>query len=387
MSKTINVENRKTIFVLTYIICILYITILSRTPSLVRTIRLIPFWSYANWFQGNWNKGLSIGLNIGLFVPLGYLLADLRKSKWLPFTACLIITVSIEIIQYVTYYGYFDADDIISNFAGGCIGIAAWNLIENRFPQWRKWIPAVLIVAGLTGCLVTSKNVQYYETQFDFDIKHVQVEDGGVSLSGVCDIYNRDSLDYRVLLKDTNQTITTNTQIHGNTFFASADIPDDEYEVLVQFSGYRPINTKTYINNGIIEYVGGAPAPKVEDTDLASIVKSGTFKAYEPEYDVYVYQVNNRLYWLIGKDFDSNLIYHLHTSEPENLPENRKQYGFDNRFLPLDGNKELTNTMNCGKYRVFSDIIPQEYYVTAVMVGMNKGPDILWRQYFRPNRF
>lgn len=299
----------------------------------------------------------------------------------------MITTVSIEVIQYSTYFGYFDADDIISNFAGGCIGVAAWHLVDKRLPNYRKLIPGVLIVAGLIGCLITSKNVQYYETQFDFDIDCLQVEDGKISISGICDIYQRDSLDYRILLKSANKTITAETETDGNIFFASADTPDDEYEVYVEFSGYKPIATKTYISHGAVEYTVDAPMPKIQGTALESIVNSGKLKAFEPEYDVYVYQVGNRLYWLIGKDFDANLIYHLHTSEPENLPENRKQYGFDNRFLPLDGDKELTKTMNCGKYRVFYDIIPQEYYVTAVMVGMNKGPNILWNQYFRPNRF
>ena len=32
-------------------------------------------------------------------------------------------------------------------------------------------------------------------------------------------------------------------------------------------------------------------------------------------------------------------------------------------------------------------IIPTDYFITAIAVGMNKGPDILWREYFRPNRF
>ena len=375
------------VFILAYAACILYITILSRMPSLTRTIRPIPFWSYINLLQGNWDKGLSNCLNIGLFVPLGYLLTNLRKSKWLPIIGCLIATVSIEVVQYLTYYGYFDADDIISNFIGGCIGIAAWHLVDKRLPDWRRWIPGVLIITGLIGCFITSKNVQYYETQFDFDINLVQVEDNRISISGICDIYQREPVSYQVLLKSGDKMYPADTHIDGDTFSAVAEAPYDVYEVFVQFSGYKPIATKTYISHGAVEYTVDFPTPEIQGTALESVVNSDKLKAYEPRYDVYVYQVDNRMYWLIGKDFDANLIYHLHTSEPENLPENRKQYGFDNRFLPLDGEKELTSSMNCGKYRVFSDIIPQEYYVTAVMVGMNKGPNILWNQYFRPNRF
>ena len=89
----------------------------------------------------------------------------------------------------------------------------------------------------------------------------------------------------------------------------------------------------------------------------------------------------------IGEDFDASIIYHLNTNEPENLPEDRQQYGFDNRGFRIGSEKELTKTLRCGRYRVFSDIIPSEYYITAIAIGMNKGPEIIWREYFRPNRF
>jgi len=383
-------QDKKTwrfILISVYIGCILYITLLSREPNLIRTARPIPFWSYLDWLQGSWTKGLSIGLNIGLFVPLGYLLADLRKARWLPVIACLVVTLSIEVVQYVTYYGYFDADDIISNFMGCCIGVAVWSLVDKRFQNWQKWIPGVLIIAGLIGCIITSKNVQYYETQFDFDIAHVQVENNRISISGICDIYHRESLSFQILLRNEDGTYPADTTSDGNVFYASADAPSDKYEVLIQFSGYKPITTKTYINHGVVEYTVDAPVPEIQGTALESIIGSGKLKVYDPEYDVYVYQVGHRLYWLIGKDLKANLIYHLHTNETKNLPENRIQYGFDNRFLPIGSEKELTNSIDCGEYRVFTDIIPSEYYVTAIMVGMNKGPNILWRQYFRPDRF
>ena len=204
---------KKYIWVAIYLFCVIYITILSRTSSFVRIVKLFPLWSFSDWIRGNRTIGISIALNIGLFIPLGYLLADLRRSKLVPFLWCLILSVSIEVIQYVTYYGYFDVDDLISNFAGGCIGVAVWYLVDKYFDKWEKWIPAILIAMGLIGCLATSKNVQYYETQFDFDIGCVKVDEGRISFSGVCDIYNRDSLDYRILLKSTNKTVTANTHI------------------------------------------------------------------------------------------------------------------------------------------------------------------------------
>ena len=129
------------------------------------------------------------------------------------------------------------------------------------------------------------------------------------------------------------------------------------------------------------------PKPDITATDLEFLMDKGILKVYDADYDLYVYQVDDRLYWLIGADFDASIIYHLYTEEKENLPDDRQQYGFDNRGFRIGSEKDLTETMNCGKYKVFSDIIPTDYYITAIAVGMNKGPDILWREYFRPDRF
>ena len=167
--------------------------------------------------------------------------------------------------------------------------------------------------------------------------------------------------------------------------FATADALRGTHEVYVLFQGYQPISTKTWISGDQVEYVPNAPKPDITGTDLEFLLDTGVLKEYNAYYDTYVYQVNNCLYWLIGKDFDASIIYHLYTEERENLPENRIQYGFDNRGFRIGSEKELTGTMNCGKYRVFSDIIPSEYSVTAIAVGMNKGPDVFWREYFRPS--
>lgn len=187
-------------------------------------------------------------------------------------------------------------------------------------------------------------------------------------------------------MKERGETYTAETEITGDRF--SASVQEDSGELYIQFDGYQPIATSVYIYNSEVNYVPSkTPTPDIYDTDLEFIIKSGTLKAYNAKYDMYVHQVRDVLYWLIGEDFDASIIYHLNTNEPENLPEDRQQYGFDNRGFRIGSEKELTKTMRCGRYRVFSDIIPSEYYITAITIGMNKGPEIIWREYFRPNRF
>ena len=201
----------------------------------------------------------------------------------------------------------------------------------------------------------------------------------------MCTVYNRDELGYQILLRSEDTEQRAETVVAGEEFSASLESANGE--LYVQFRGYSPIATSVYINNGEIAYVPmRTPEPDVTDTDIELIVETGTLMVYNAEYETYVYQVGDILYWLVGKDFDASIIYHLSTDKPDNLPENRQQYGFDNRGFRIGSEQEITETMNCGRYRVFSDTIPDSYRVIAIAVGMNKGPDIFWRDYFRPVR-
>lgn len=301
----------------------------------------------------------------------------------MPLITCLAVTIAIEVAQFITCRGYFDTDDIIANYLGGLNGVLSYHRFSDRLKPFH--VPAVLLLAGLIGCAITTGNTQIYETQFGFYIDEVAVENDTTTLSGTCDIFRRGFLPYTIQLKGERGTINAATTADGTQFTATAEASGGEYEVDVVFQGYQPISTKTWISNGKLEYVPNAPAPDLTGTDLEFLLDTGILIVYNAEYETYVYQVENRLYWLVGQDFDASIIYHLYTEEPDNLPANRQQYGFDNRGFRIGSEKDLTGTMNCGSYRVFSDIIPSEYSVTAIAVGMNKGPDVFWREYFRPS--
>ncbi|WP_394866640.1 VanZ family protein [Paraclostridium bifermentans] len=62
--------------------------------------------------------------NIILFVPLGffaYIIFKGNKAKTL--SLCLAITISVEILQLLLPARLCDVDDVITNFAGGYIGL------------------------------------------------------------------------------------------------------------------------------------------------------------------------------------------------------------------------------------------------------------------------
>ncbi len=307
------------------------------------------------------------------------------KSKRIPILICLAVTIFVEIAQYYTYRGYFDLDDIIVNLLGGTVGVICSHRFDDRLKNWP--VPTILLLAGVIGCVICTGNTVNYETQFGFYIDDVAVESDTIMLSGRCSIYRRRALPYQIQLKGENGTYLAATEVIDDHFIAAATATDSEYEVDVVFQGFPPISTGTYIKDGQAVFVIDFPPPEVIGTDLEFIINGGILKLYNSDYDVYVYQVDDRLYWLIGKDFDASIIYHLYTEETEHLPEDRKQYGFDNRGFKAGSEKDLTDSLNCGKYRVFTDIIPTEYTVSAITVGMNKGPDVLWKEQFRVNQY
>ena len=111
---------------------ILFITILTRFPSLSHSIRLTPFWSYAEVFTGQRSPS-GILLNIALFIPLGWFLATVASDKRKKYILLLtiLLSITIELIQYYTGRGTADIDDVISNTLGGIMGALIFYCVER----------------------------------------------------------------------------------------------------------------------------------------------------------------------------------------------------------------------------------------------------------------
>lgn len=119
------------------------------------------------------------------------------------------------------------------------------------------------------------------------------------------------------------------------------------------------------------------PFPEV---DISQHYKYAKLKAYIPEYNTYIYQVQNKIVWLIGAEIDSKteIIYHIHTDSPELLPESRIKHKFDNwgfYFNDKSGKERI------GKYHVFEKAIPSQYPISQINVGFNNGISIIWRSF------
>lgn len=137
-------DYKKTSIILTlvltaYILIYCYICFFCRKPMEEAHIRLRPFWSFHEAFDGLSIRRLglarSIALNILLYVPLGYLIPALLRGKkhcyqktiWM----ILAFSISTEIIQYFTHTGLCELDDMINNLIGGLVGLAGYILLQK----------------------------------------------------------------------------------------------------------------------------------------------------------------------------------------------------------------------------------------------------------------
>lgn len=391
------------LFLAVYLLFIFYITLYSRSFSLIRTCRLELFWSYFQWAKGSADTGKQILLNIALFVPLGYFLLDVLRTwnlKRAGLWTVLIsfgITASIETIQYVDGLGLGEADDVFNNVLGAVLGAGIYKLCEyvlgagNR--EWYKtWIAAAFLVLGVIGCKMVNpvplRPIQVL-SQLDFAIDDLSLQGNRLMLQGICRAYGQEAPAYQILLRgvSSGRIYKADTVSDGDRFQAMVHaVPDEKAEVLVKFKIYSPWQTSVYINKDRLEYVRGTvKEPETVGTDLEWLVRTGILKVYEPLYDTYVYQFDNKLYWLIGTPLDKQVtvLCYVYTNEPDKLPEKMKKHKLEILNFRAGDNNEITGTIRCGKYRLFEREIPTDYNITAVRTGFYANKKVTWERYFR----
>ena len=104
-----------------YMLFILYMTMMYREIGIGR-LRLDLFWSYRVFWTRPRIRMVILN-NIWLFIPLGAILYRLCP-KWRVALLPVVVSVIIEVLQYVLSIGLCELDDVISNGVGGVIGVA-----------------------------------------------------------------------------------------------------------------------------------------------------------------------------------------------------------------------------------------------------------------------
>ncbi len=363
---------------------VFFITLISRTPTLGRITHLQPLWSYISLLSGKTNYAGQIVLNIALFIPLGYFLSKVLRPLWVILTS-LSVSAMVELLQFMSYRGMLDVDDLVSNVFGALIGILLWKIVEKKNNGLEKVQSVLLLTVGAFGCVlavvsnISDNTSLQLKKQFYFAIES-EINGDNVEIKGQCYVYDRPDLAYKILVEG----VDIKCSIYGTDFSGAIVLPDHKVEVMVQFRGHPLMPTGVWINkNGRIEYV----AENVENP--AGVPEGAVLKAYNREFDTYVYEDKGIILWLIGcqrLERNMEVIYHINTNEPEKLPEKRKQYGFDNRGFHVKDKNVTEPGIEFGKigaYRMFKRDIPTEYNVSAVSVGFNIDGTVKWYDSFR----
>ena len=107
-------------FIYLYLIFIICMTVVLRKNGGGAETEL--FWSYKRFFS-SYKLRFEILNNIWLFIPLGASLYTVHKRKLVTIFP-IIVSILIEISQFVFKVGLFEFDDVVSNSLGGFIGMA-----------------------------------------------------------------------------------------------------------------------------------------------------------------------------------------------------------------------------------------------------------------------
>ena len=124
-------RKKKFLFV-AYTIFIVWFTLLKREPrSFERVFKPELFWAIRSWIDNptevNKAEAVQYLMNILFFIPYGLLF--LRKDDWKRvFVTALVLSISIELSQFIFNLGWCEVDDVISNTLGAMIG---WGVIRQ----------------------------------------------------------------------------------------------------------------------------------------------------------------------------------------------------------------------------------------------------------------
>jgi glycopeptide antibiotics resistance protein len=122
----------------------------------IRSVNLIPF-NEPLVLNGKISLAEMV-LNIIIFMPLG-IYAGILFEKWTikkQLVFVFLISLIIEVLQFILILGAFDVTDIINNTLGGTIGLVIFRGIEKAFKNRAKAQRFINIIATIGTVLMIS---------------------------------------------------------------------------------------------------------------------------------------------------------------------------------------------------------------------------------------
>lgn len=94
------------------------------------------FWKYRE--QLGLMSYINLFGNVLIFVPFGFMepLTSKKRSFWATLIDGCLVSLSVEIFQFITKAGRFDVDDLMLNTTGVALGYVCflvWNAIRRKY--------------------------------------------------------------------------------------------------------------------------------------------------------------------------------------------------------------------------------------------------------------
>lgn len=288
---------------------------------------------------------------------------------------------------------------------------------------WKMLVCSVLLCAVWGGYIavkvyVTDRKIEIKEDDFSwvYQVDTAETEGKNLVLRGFAFVLDADAVEgaFELVLQDgtsgkryfLNMEYTLREDVneyffceydYRNSGFQATidtkklDLAEKDYEVLLRVAGkQRAYHTGTYLSKGKLMYTNPAEFEPLEvaGTALEEVVECGVLRVYRPDVGMYVYQYDGELYWIAEPEYgfvdeNTNVQYHLETTQKENLPKKRleNQWYWDNIGFQFTTN-EMTG-LNFGIYRVAKKALPVEYAIAKIRTG-NYINGWIWMQDFRP---
>ncbi len=138
--------KKKIIFAL-YIFFLLYFLIFSEIYGRSGVMQdyhynITPFQEIERFWKYREHLGLMSYINLFgnvlIFVPFGFMepLTSKKRSFWATLIDGCLVSLSVEIFQFITKVGRFDVDDLMLNTTGVALGYVCflvWNAIRRKY--------------------------------------------------------------------------------------------------------------------------------------------------------------------------------------------------------------------------------------------------------------
>lgn len=172
------------------------------------------------------------------------------------------------------------------------------------------------------------------------------------------------------------------------------NLDENTYEVFLHYKGESyGIQTDVFLSKDGVSYTNPQKFRRIESSnvDLIELTENGILRFYIPDKDVYVYQYDDFLFWILGPSYEyscditEKMQYQTWTTQGTLLPitEYRKDNFADNFQFSLQD--YWCENLSGDGYNVYQRELPNTYAIARILTGdYSDSEKWVWTRCFRP---